>query len=201
MTMASSLRRATLPRPKRLANRWRGSLQAMDLGAVLRRIAAHLEEEKQPFALVGALALAALGQPRATLDLDLLISADAQETVVELMESLGYETLHRSTGYSNHLHEDPAWGRVDFVYVRGATREKIFSTARRVAGPDGVPVLVPRPEHLAAMKILAVKNDPGRKHQELADIARLLELPGVDRDEVRGYFEEHDLGDLWHEIA
>lgn len=173
----------------------------MDLGAVLRRIAAHLEEEKQPFALVGALALAALGQPRATLDLDLLISADAQETVVELMESLGYETLHRSTGYSNHLHEDPAWGRVDFVYVRGATREKIFSTARRVAGPDGVPVLVPRPEHLAAMKILAVKNDPGRKHQELADIARLLELPGVDRDEVRGYFEEHDLGDLWHEIA
>ena len=92
-------------------------------------------------------------------------------------------------------------GRVDFVYVRGATRQRIFAAATEKEGPGGVPVLVPRPEHLAAMKVLAMKSDPQRRHQELADIARLLALPGVDRDEVRGYFERHELSEAWDELG
>lgn len=173
----------------------------MKLGRVLKLIGDHLDGEGHPCALVGGLALAAHGLPRATLDIDLVVPAAAQDSVIGFMEGLGYETLHRSTGYSNHLHEDESLGRVDFVYVRGRTEERIFSAAARMAGPDGIPVLVPRAEHLAAMKILAMKNDPERRHQELADVARLLRLPGIDRDEVRGYFEQHDLGGLWDELT
>ncbi len=172
----------------------------MKLGEVLRPIAEYLEAQGQPCALVGGLGLAAHGLPRATLDLDLLVPAEAQTALIEFMEELGYDTLHRSSGYSNHLHPDEALGRVDFVYVRGETRDKVFSSATELAGPDGVRVLVPRPEHLAAMKVLAMKNDPKRRLQELADIARLLELPGVDREEVRAYFEQHGLSRDWSEL-
>ncbi len=172
----------------------------MKLGHVLEMIAGHLESEGHPVALVGGLGLAALGLPRATLDLDLLVPAEAQGGLIEFMEERGYETLHRSSGYSNHLHPDESLGRVDFVYVRGETRDRVFSSAVEISGPDGIGVLVPLPEHLAAMKVLAMKNDPGRRLQELADIARLLELPGVDREEIQQYFERHGMTEEWREL-
>ena len=173
----------------------------MQLAGVLSRIGSHLEAEGHPCALIGGLGLAAHGLPRATLDLGLLVPAATQDELIAFMEGLGYETLHRSTGYSNHLHADESMGRVDFVYVRGKTADNIFRSASRTAGPGGVSVLVPRPEHLAAMKVLAMKNDPERRFQELADIARLLELPGVDREEIREHFVKHGLEDHWDELA
>jgi hypothetical protein len=59
---------------------------------------------------------------------------------------------------------------------------------------------VPRPEHLAAMKVQAMKNDPGRTLQEMADIQFLLQVPGIDEVEVRGYFERAGLLERYHEI-
>jgi hypothetical protein len=44
------------------------------------------------------------------------------------------------------------------------------------------------------------KNDPSRALQEMADIQRLLELPKIDEDEVRRYFERHGLIEAFHEI-
>lgn len=163
-------------------------------------IAGHLELQGHPVALIGGIGLAALGLPRATLDLDLLVPADAQEALIEFMERHGYETLYRSPGYSNHLHPDESLGRVDFVYVRGDTRDRVFSSANEMSGPDDVRILVPLPEHLAAMKVLAMKNDPDRRLRELADIARLLELPGVDREEIRQYFERYGMAEEWREL-
>lgn len=78
----------------------------MDFAAVLERIGQHLDRHEQPFALVGGLGLAGYGIARATLDMDLLVPSEAQEGLVEMMESLGCETLYRSSGYSNHLHPD-----------------------------------------------------------------------------------------------
>ena len=65
---------------------------------------------------------------------------------------------------------------------------------------DGVEVLVPRPEHLVAMKVRALKNDPSRKLQDLADIQRLYALPTVDREEIRVYFDRLGLTELYDEI-
>ena len=59
---------------------------------------------------------------------------------------------------------------------------------------------MPKPEHLAALKVLAMKNDPARTFQELADIRFLLTLPGVDRQEVRAYFERYGLEESFHEL-
>jgi hypothetical protein len=172
----------------------------MKLGEVLRRVKRHLDAGGHEMALVGAHALAAYGRARATLDLDLLVPAEAQGDLVAFMEAEGYRTLYRSSGYSNHLHSEPDFGRVDFIYVRGTTQRELFDSAHEVLGPGGVPVLVPKVEHLIAMKVRAMANDPERRFQELADIAVLLELEGVDRDEVRGYFDRSGLLESWHEL-
>ncbi|HUG37468.1 MAG TPA: hypothetical protein VML54_10990, partial [Candidatus Limnocylindrales bacterium] len=84
----------------------------MDFGRVLDTLATFFEVEGFPYAAVGAFGLHAYGLSRATLDLDLATELAAQEKLVALLESLGYETIYRSPGYSNHVHTLPELGRV-----------------------------------------------------------------------------------------
>jgi len=168
-------------------------------GRVLSEISAFLDEKRLRHAIVGALALSCHGLPRATQDVDLLLDAAAQETMVAFLVSLGYETVHRSAGYSNHLHPLEAMGRVDVLYVVEPTATSIFQRAK-VIEFSGHRLSVPCPEHLSAMKAFAVKNDPARSLQDLADVQHLLGLPGVDIQEIRAYFREYDLEDRFDEI-
>ena len=82
----------------------------------------------------------------------------------------------------------------------GKTAHDLFAACRRIAGPGGVEVPVPRPEHLIAMKLHAIGNDPGRRLQDLADIRSLMTLPEVDRSLVRKYFEKRDLLEDFHAL-
>ena len=172
----------------------------MDFGKVLGILVTFFERESIPFAAIGAFGLHAYGLSRATLDLDLATESRAQPMLIAFLESLGYETLYRSPGYSNHLHPHPDLGRIDFVYVNGETSRLLLGgggTMLRL-GEQSVPV--PRPEHLAAMKIHAMKNDPSRTLQEMADIQFLLRLPDIDHEEVRAYFERSGLLERYLEI-
>lgn len=173
----------------------------MDFAGVLSEVSRSLEEGGFRWALVGGVALAALGQGRMTLDLDLVVDAEAQPLMVEFLEAAGYATLHRSPGFSNHVHPEARKGRVDLIYVDRTTGDQLFASARQFEGFGGSRVLVPRPEHLAAMKVSAMKDDPSRTLQEMLDVQFLLRLPGVDRDEVRGYFERQGLAERFDEIV
>jgi hypothetical protein len=173
----------------------------MEFAAVLDRLASYFEERRQPYAVVGGVALAAYGILRTTLDLDLAVDRSIQDDLVRCMESLGYSTLYRSEGYSNHAHADEDWGRVDFVYLRGETSGVFFGAVRRVTGPRGREVPVPSPEHLAAMMIQSMRDDPSRTWQEMADVRALLGRPDVDRDAVRESFARCGLLGRWDELA
>jgi hypothetical protein len=172
----------------------------MNFGSVLTTITDFLAGRGHRSAVIGGVALVSYGLPRTTLDLDFVVDAEVQEDLVRFLEELGYRTLHRSSGYSNHEHPDASWGGVDVLYVRGETSEKIFADSRSQPGPQGLAIVVPKPEHLAALKVQAIKNDPTRTFQDLADIRFLLQLPGVDRREVREYFERHGLEARFDEI-
>lgn len=172
----------------------------MNFGAVLGVVSAFLDEKGCRYALIGGVALATYGVSRTTQDLDFIVDLAGQDALIDFLESLGYRTLHRSRSYSNHLHSDPDRGRLDFVYVSPETGDQLFAGCLPRQGPAGLRVPVPRPEHLAALKILAMKNDPARTFQDLADIRSLLVLPGVDRAEVRDYFERHGLKDRYDEL-
>ncbi len=172
----------------------------MDFAKVADAITGFLEREGSPFALAGAFALHAYGLSRATCDIDFVTDSAVRDRLVAFLESLGYETLHASSGYSNHLHPDPAWGRVDFIYVSGETARLLFAARGATLRFGRHEMPVPRAEHLAAMKVHAMKNDPGRALQEMADIRFLLKLPGIDEEEVRGYFEKAGLREQYDEI-
>src|SRR6185436_1184124 len=162
-------------------------------------IGGFLDGEGIPFAIVGALAVHAYGYSRATNDIDLLLHRDDQDRLITFLESRGFETLHRSEGFSNHLHPEVSRGRLDAVYVDGETWTKIRGVSRSVVLAQRK-VAVPKPEHLVAMKVHAMKNDPGRTFKDLADIQFLMTLPGVDRKEIRGYFSDAGLLERFREI-
>jgi len=172
----------------------------VDFARVYGLVASFLDERAAKVAVVGGLGLHGHGVTRATLDLDLVTEAPVQAAVVAFLESQGYETLHRSAGYSNHLHALPDLGRVDIVYVDAETALGLFAGAAPLLDFGARTALVPRAEHLVAMKVQAMKNDPTRELQDLADIQALSRLPGIDLAEVRGYFERAGMLDRYDAI-
>ena len=91
-------------------------------------------------------------------------------------------------------------GRVDFIYVTGETSRRLFGGRGATLRFGERELPVPRAEHIVAMKVHAMKNDPGRALREMADIGFLLKLPGIDEEEVRGYFESAGLREKYDEI-
>jgi hypothetical protein len=157
--------------------------------------------EEIAFAVIGAFALKAYGYVRATRDVDFLVRGEEQEKIIQFLETLGYETLYRSKGFSNHLHPLAALGRMDFVYVAGETADRILSGTRPLLALDDLTLPVVRPEHLIALKVYAMKNDAQRTFREMADIQQLFRLPGIDEDEVRSYFEQFGQREKFDELA
>jgi hypothetical protein len=172
----------------------------LDFSRVLETVTAFFERTGFRYAIAGAFALHAYGLSRGTFDLDFVTQSEAQAELLTYLESLGYETLHVSAGYSNHVHALSALGRLDFVYVGGETSTRLFQECRTMPIVGGRAVPVPRPEHLAAMKIHAMKNDPRRTLREMEDIRFLLQLPGVDEAEIARYFERAGLRERYDDL-
>jgi hypothetical protein len=168
---------------------------------VLAELLRFLRERGLRHSIAGALALHGHGLSRATQDLDVALEEAGRAALLEHLAALGYEKLHESEGYSNHLHRDPLWGRVDVIYLEGKTADIFFAGARPTELFLGVTMPVPRAEHLAAMKAQAVKENPGRASKDLADVAALLNLPDVDVAEIRRYFDKYGLGAEFERIV
>ena len=169
----------------------------MDFGRTLEIIRSESEDAGLRWLVIGGVALAAHGVTRATLDLDLLVDGDRQESWIALVEGLGYDTRHRSAGYSTHDHPESRRGRLDIVYVRGESRKRLFNAAESKRGPGGIEIAVPKPEHLIALKAMAIRNDPDRALQDLADIRALVRRHGIEQGEVRRIFERYQIDERY----
>jgi hypothetical protein len=170
----------------------------MDVSRVLGMVHPFFEDRGDRYALVGGLTLLAYGAPRATFDVDLLTMAASREALVAFLEGRGFVTLSLTPGFSNHQHPEPALGRLDVIYVSGATADAVLSGSARRSIAPGVEAPVPRAEHLVAMKAQAFAKDATR-YSDLADLQFLLSLPGLDLQEARGYFEWAGIGEYFDE--
>jgi hypothetical protein len=173
----------------------------MNFRNILKNTIRFFEKEKLEYALIGAFALKAYGYVRATRDIDFIVEIDARPKIIPFLESLGYETLHVSEGYSNHLHPLANLGRIDFVYVQGETAEKIFGMSRKLLVLDDLRIPVACPEHIAALKIYAIKCNPDRKFRDFADIKELIELTELEQKDTKKYFEKYGMPEKYDEFA
>jgi len=173
----------------------------MKFKKVFRLLIDFFEREGIDYALIGAFALKAYGYVRATQDVDFIVRQEDQRKIIANLESLGFETLYSSTGYSNHVHPLSVLGRIDFVYVKGGTAERIFNESRRVLVFADLTLPVVKPEHIVALKVFAMKNNPERTLREMADIKELLNLPEINLQEVRECFEKYGQSERYYELV
>jgi hypothetical protein len=165
----------------------------MNLSRVLDRVARSLREQDVEFAVIGGLALAAHGAPRATIDLDLLVGGENADRLHEILAALGYETLHRSENVANYVSQQPDDGRVDVLFVRRARGRAILSRARALPILHRDDLRVVDASDLIGLKVQSSSNDPARSRTDMADIEQLLRrAPELDLERVRDYFRLFD---------
>jgi hypothetical protein len=170
----------------------------MDFRRVVGSILTALGQENVRYAAIGGFALGAIGIPRATADLDLLVHHADLERLDEALQQLGYTRRVHLEDVSQYTHPDTELGTLDLVHARRkyalamlqrATLYPIFDGSRTVRAVQ--------PEDLVGLKVQAMVNDPARQAQETADIETLASLYGTrwDWGAIQEYFDLFELGD------
>lgn len=172
----------------------------MQFTKVLTTFADFFERERIRWAIAGGVAVAAWGYERGTQDMDFVVSGKDHEKVAAFAESIGYETIHASESFSNHIHPTEAFGRVDAIYVNGRTAEDMFAAATKRVAAGNIVAPVISAEHIAMMKAFAIKMDPTRRYRDGRDVEFLLTVQGINREAVRNYFARFGLLELFDDI-
>ena len=149
----------------------------LDLYEELRILVGKLQESKIEYALCGGLALAVYGLPRATIDIDLLITKDSLSDVQTIAQELRYTLKATPMEFAKgaiEIHRvsksDPESGdlfSLDFLLVTSEI-DSVWMSRREVEWEDGKLWLVSR-EGLITLKSLRGSG------QDLDDIQRLKE--------------------------
>ena len=135
----------------------------------LARIAADLDAEGKPWALVGALAVAARAEARATLDVDVAVAVESPEESRALVASFrerGYR-WERDLGSSMTTLSVPGGGeprwRLDLLFGLAGIEDAVARAAERLEVLPGLEMPVARSGDLIGLKLLAA-GQPGREH-------------------------------------
>ncbi len=147
----------------------------MDFKAALSSLLKSFGERYIRYGLMGGFALGLWGAARATVDLDFLVHRDDMGKVAEIMQTLGYELKFQSENVSQYQSPLKIFGEVDFLH---AFREASIGMLERAEIKDvfggSLNIRVLKPEDLIGLKLQAIKNNPLRKEQDLADIELLV---------------------------
>lgn len=154
------------------------------------------------YLVIGGHAVNSYCAPRATLDVDFLIPKKDQAKWRELLLAEGFKLQHDG---STFLQFSPPYGvewRLDLMLVNCQTFEKLIAGARPME-LLGIRTLVPRPEHLIAMKLHALKHGhEERFEKDFGDVVSLTRDAGIDprSDSFRQMFDQFATPELYEHI-
>lgn len=133
------------------------------------------------FVLIGGFAVNYYKYARQTLDVDFIIKKDDFDKILVLLEDAGYKIDYSQEVFSRLTSPDkPLMMDIDFMFVDEETISKIIKDGKKtnIAGCD---FLVPSLEHLIALKLHAIKYNPGiRLAKDIADIINLARINNFD---------------------
>ena len=172
----------------------------MSLENIFKAIADFFKRSHMDYGIIGAFALYSYGYIRATQDIDFITRGENREKIINYLESLGFETTFSSNAFSNHIHPVSSV-RVDIMYIKGKTADNIFnSTENRLIFKE-LKLPVVSAEHLIAMKLFAIQNNPERKYKDFADIKEILKHTTYNKKTVQEYFIKFEQESYYNEIC
>ncbi|HTF88486.1 MAG TPA: hypothetical protein VK843_08755 [Planctomycetota bacterium] len=146
----------------------------------LRKINVKLMELEIPYAVAGAMALVAHGYDRTTVDVDVLVSADALTRVHAALDGPSYSS---SLAGSKALRDTETGVRIDFLVAGGFPGD---GKPKPVAFPDPASASVEIDgirylslDRLIELKLASGMTNPGRI-KDLADVQELIRVVRMD---------------------
>jgi len=143
----------------------------------LRKLISALDRDKIEYALCGGIAMAIHGRPRATVDIDILITRESLPQILRIAERLGYAIRGLDMSFGKDVIEIRRVSKIDratrfvltldMILVTDAIRD-VWETRVR-ANLEGGKLSVVSKEGLIALKKIS-----GRP-QDIADISALTE--------------------------
>jgi hypothetical protein len=164
----------------------------MNIKEQLDQIAVMLNIEQIQFALIGGLAVGALGFQRFTNDIDLLVDGSLRSEVKRIFLAQGYSIFFESQEFLQlHCHGSP----VDIMFANREVSKNMLKSAKPISGNESVKCL--SAEAIIGLKIQSYATNPKRSLKERADIQALVERHNINWDEVKSYA---DAFDKWADI-
>ncbi|MCX6117836.1 MAG: hypothetical protein NT027_09855 [Proteobacteria bacterium] len=158
----------------------------MQIKTVMLMVHEALNAAGATHALIGGMALSALGNPRATNDVYFLVHSDFRFEIEREMLSRGFELFHSSAEVAQWTGMVP----VDFLYANREITKEMLKRANSTINEiklSGITVL--DASDIIGLKIQAYCNNPKRLFQDLADIQKLIEVNEIDWKRVKIYAE------------
>ena len=146
---------------------------------LFKKISVEFETAKIPFLLIGGYALNAYGYSRATRDVDFMIVSSDFEKAKQIVQRCGYRQYIHKDLCARFVDHEKQWPPLDLVFVEQETFQSIIKEAKNVE-VMGRKLFVPSAEHLIALKLHAIKNDPQRETKDLNNIFEIIKAKGLD---------------------
>ena len=136
------------------------------------------KKKKIPVALIGAMAVNAYNISRFTKDVDFMILISDFEGILPDLMEMGLEIFHKQENFVRLRHREFREIITDFLFVDEGTLQHILRDGKSIQMFKQT-FVVPSLNHLIAMKLHAIKQNPEREIKDLLDIANLIKEHNV----------------------
>jgi hypothetical protein len=137
-------------------------------------ILAEATKRQLPFLLVGGNAVIMFGSLRNTTDIDLLVPDSSRSHWLDLMRDLSFRFFHGTHSFAQFEPTEAGFVAVDLMFVDQDTWQQLLDSSVEHRIGD-IPVRLPKPENLIAMKLHAASSPTRGK-------------PEVDWEDIREIF-------------
>jgi len=151
---------------------------------LFKKLSAEFERAKISFILIGGYAVNAYGYSRATQDVDFMIVSADYERAKQVVQRCGYRQYVRKDLCARFVDHEKQWPALDLVFVEQETFKNVVKDAIKIE-VMGQRLRVPSAEHVIALKLHAIKNDPQREAKDLNDIFEIIRVKGLDVNSLK----------------
>lgn len=176
---------------------------------LLRHLVTALEEAGVSYAVGGSMASIVYGEPRSTLDIDVVASFDADKLADFCsrfppsdfyLDPDAASTAVRLGGQFNIIHPDSGM-KIDVFSDQDEIARSQIERGRRLPALPGLTAVFSPAEELIVKKLQYYRMGESDKH--LRDVRAMLDISieEIDLERVRKWVERLDLADLWELVS
>jgi hypothetical protein len=151
--------------------------------------------------LIGGFALHFYGVDRQTMDVDFLVSSEDFAKLEGHLTGGGYRLGEKSNIFARFIPSEKPKLMVDFLFAETKTVERIKADGK-IVDISGRQFVVPSAQHMVALKLHAIRQNPARKAMDLADITALIQHApeALRRATIQTLCGTHGTPELFDEI-